>query len=193
MASTTRGRVLRTGPTETGSPPVAIEPDVPGAASGIGGTPDPSSLTWPRRSGRPATVRTSTDAVPSAAAREKDAATLFDEANTARRRGNHADAAAAYRRLIESYPRSSEAHESLVTLGRMRLEDGDAANALPSFDAYVSRGGPLAAEAMLGRALALEQLGRADDERGAWSALIDAYPDSVHARRARARLAELGR
>ena len=80
-----------------------------------------------------------------------------------------------------------------MALGRMRLEDGDAANALPSFDAYVSRGGALAAEAMLGRALALEQLGRADEERSAWSALIDAYPDSVHARRARMRLAELGR
>ena len=47
-----------------------------------------------------------------------------------------------YRRLIAQYPRSGEARESPVVLGRMLLDDGDAANALGCFDAYVSRGAP---------------------------------------------------
>ena len=123
----------------------------------------------------------------------EDAASLFADGNGARRRGDHDGAAAAYRHLIAQYPRSDEAHESLVGLARMLLDDGDAANALPYFEAYVNRGGVLAAEAMLGKALALERLGRAGEERRAWATLVEAYPDSVHAERARARLAELRR
>jgi len=45
----------------------------------------------------------------------------------------------------------------------------------------------------LGRALALQRLGRPDDEARALSSLLDAYPISVHAERARRRLLELGR
>jgi TolA-binding protein len=122
-----------------------------------------------------------------------DAARLFDEANAARRRGDHGDAETAYRRLIAACPGSTEARESLVVLGRMLLDDGEPARALPCFEEYVRGGGALTAEAMLGRALALGRLGRAEEEQGAWSAIVDAYPDSVHAERARTRLAELGR
>jgi len=44
---------------------------------------------------------------------------------------------------------------------------------------------------MADRALALQRLGRPADEAAAWSALLGAYPASVHADRARRRLAEL--
>jgi TolA-binding protein len=123
----------------------------------------------------------------------EDAGNLFDDANAARRRGDHAYAAATYRQLIARHPQSVEAHESFEVLGRMLLDDGAAADALQCFEAYVSHGGELAAEAMVGRALALERLGRVDEERTAWSALLQAYPSSLHAERARSRLAALGR
>ena len=121
-----------------------------------------------------------------------DAARLFDDANAARRRGDHGEAETAYGRLMEEHPGSPEARESLVVLGRMLLDDGAPARALPNFDEYVRRGGALTAEAMLGRALALAQLGRTEEERRAWSTLAGAYPDGVYAERARARLADLG-
>jgi tetratricopeptide (TPR) repeat protein len=120
-----------------------------------------------------------------------DVSSLFTAANAARRRGGHEKAAALYRRVIARYPASAEAHESLAVLGRMLLDDGDAAGALESFEAYLSRGGALVAEALLGKALALQRLGRSYEERSAWSALVGAYPDSVHADRARARLRDL--
>jgi TolA-binding protein len=176
----------------TALPSSAAAPDTAGAVSPAEG--GPLDRPMPSEPPGPAIVRTATARAPSIpAAPLEDAASLFDEANAARRRGDHGAAAATYRRLLARYPRSGEARESPVVLGRMLLDDGDAANALGYFDGYVSRGGPLTAEAMLGRALALRQLGRADQERDAWTALAAAYPDSVHARRATARLAELGR
>jgi TolA-binding protein len=122
-----------------------------------------------------------------------DAASLFSKANAARRRGDHEGAATTYRQLLDRYAGSPEAHESRMVVGRMLLDDGDASGALRSFEAYRSGGGgALDEEAVLGEALSLEKLGRVEEERRVWTALVAAYPDSVHADRARARLAELG-
>jgi TolA-binding protein len=171
-----------------GEPPLAIasnapiEPEVAASAAAVDGAPGPRRPTVSPVAPSP----TSTGA-------PEDAASLFGGANAARRRGEHEDAAATYRRLIARYPRSVEARESVELLGRMLLDDGATLEALRCFDAYASAPGGLAAEAMLGRALALQRLGREDDERAAWLALIDAYPDSLHADRARRRLAALGR
>jgi hypothetical protein len=168
--------------------PSELPPDAPTAPSASDarttafGIPRPTSA---KRSAGPAPRVAELVAV--------DAARLFDEANGARRRGDHEDAANTYGRLMAEHPDSPEAHESLVVLGRMLLDDGEPARALPRFDEYVRRGGDLTAEAMLGRALALGRLGRTDEERSAWSTLADAYPEGVHAERARARLAQLGR
>jgi hypothetical protein len=118
---------------------------------------------------------------------------LFARANDARRAGDHARAAHLYRALIEGYPGSSEGHEALPVLGRMLLDDGDAAGALSCFDGYVDLGGVLREEAMLGRALSLQHLGRADEEALAWTRLVRAHPRSVHVERARRRLLELGK
>jgi TolA-binding protein len=117
----------------------------------------------------------------------------FQQANEARRAGQHARAAEAYRALVARYPASAEAPASLVALGRMLLDDGDAAGALRSFDDYLRRGGGLGEDVMLGRALALQHLGRSDEESGAWGALLASYPGSVHAARARRRLLDLGK
>jgi TolA-binding protein len=123
----------------------------------------------------------------------EDASRLFGEASASRRNGDHEAARAAYRTLIARYASSVEARESLEALGRMLLDDGDAAGALNSFDAYLGRGGALAEEAMLGRASALQRLGRVEEERNAWATILETYPDSLHADRARKRLAAMGR
>jgi TolA-binding protein len=173
-------------------PAPAATPEEPGAGPSTA-TTTPEIQTSPEVP-RVRPERTPTSATPRTAdAPMADAARLFDEANAARRRGDHGDAETAYRRLMSGYPDSTEARESLVVLGRMLLDDGEPARALPCFEEYVRGGGALTAEAMLGRALALGRLGRAEEEQGAWSAIVDAYPDSVHAERARTRLAELGR
>jgi TolA-binding protein len=73
----------------------------------------------------------------------------------------------------------------------MLFDDGMSSDALACFKEYLRLGGELAAEAMLGKALALQQLGQTEEERAAWTALLEAYPESPHAERARLRLAIL--
>ena len=106
--------------------------------------------------------------------------------------GKHVVAADEYRTLLEKYPNAPEADLARATLGRLLLDDGDAAAALPLFDAYLAKGGPLREEAMVNRAIALERLHREADESTAWKALLDAYPQSMNADHAKDRLKELG-
>ena len=46
-------------------------------------------------------------------------------------------------------------------------------------------------EALVGRANALQKMGKRDEERAAWLLLLSKYPNSIHAGRAKARVAEL--
>jgi len=121
------------------------------------------------------------------------APSLFAHANSARRQGEHARAAGLYRDLLARHPDAAEASATRVALGRLLLDDGDAASALPFFETYLRSGDPsLREEAMLGRARAQGRLGHVVEERAAWSALVQGYPQSIHAARAHARLEELG-
>jgi hypothetical protein len=122
------------------------------------------------------------------------AASLFASANAARRRGEGAKATQLYRELQQSYPASDEARTSRATLARLLLDRGEPGAALTGFDQYLSRGGAvLEEEALVGRALALQNLGRRDEEIGAWNEVLRSYPRSVYADHARARLAALTR
>jgi hypothetical protein len=118
---------------------------------------------------------------------------LFHRANEARQAGDHVRAGELYGRLLNRFGSSAEAHVSLAMFGRMLFDDGNAAGALRCFDDYLRQGGALREDVMVGRAMALQRLGRAGEEASAWSSLLDAYPGSVHAGRARRRLLELGR
>jgi tetratricopeptide (TPR) repeat protein len=120
-----------------------------------------------------------------------DAPHLFNRANAARRSGAHDQALLLYDELTHEYPASREATEACASAGRMLLADGDARDALPWFDRYLVVSGPLEEDVMFDRARALGDLGRSDDEGRAWSNLLRAYPDSVHAPHAHARLREL--
>jgi hypothetical protein len=77
-------------------------------------------------------------------------------------------------------------------LGRLLLDRGDPKAALARFDAYLASGATtLGEEALLGRALAFGKLGQSMQEAEAWQALLQRYPSSLHAARARERLAAL--
>ncbi len=124
---------------------------------------------------------------------ERSAAAVFSRANNARRVGDGAHAESLYRLLIERHAATPEAHHALALLGQMLLDSGDCAAALHFFDEYLGEDGALREDVMLDRAAALQRLGRADEEAAAWAALLHAYPESVHAERARGRLSDLGK
>lgn len=117
------------------------------------------------------------------------AADLFDHATDARRRGRIGEARVAYRALQQAHPESAEARLSLAVMARMQLDAGDASAALEGFEAYLSTGDrALREDALVGRALAHERLGRTSDAARSWRALLTAYPGSAYARTARERL-----
>ncbi len=161
--------------------------------------PDAFDTVKPTTGEEPARLAPSRAAPPSverprAAEPQATAAELFARANLARRSGDVNEAAHTYRDLQSSFPGSAEEIVSRVTLGRLMLDRlGDARGALVQFDSYLANPthGALREEALIGRALALGRLHRQAEEKGAWSALVTAYPKSAYAERARTRLEEL--
>jgi hypothetical protein len=129
----------------------------------------------------------------SALRKSESSAELFRRANAARRSGDLTSARALYTELQTSYPRSDEARLSHVSLGRLLLGAGRAEEADRQFASYLADGGgTLAEEAWVGRAESLERLGRSAAERQIWLSLLESFPSSVYADRARERLEKLG-
>lgn len=127
-----------------------------------------------------------------AATPESTAAILFRDANRARRDGQTSRAIALYTELEQRFPGSEEARLSYVSLGKLLLASGRAAEADRKFAAYLAGGGrALAEEALVGRAQSLRQLGRTGEERRIWQTLLREFPSSVYAAQARRRLTEL--
>lgn len=120
----------------------------------------------------------------------EDAASLFKDANGARKAGNSGRAFTLYQNLQRRFPTSPEAQVSLVLSGRLLLASGQASRALTSFDQYLKSGAPggLAEEALSGKAQALAKLGRTEEERQVWRTLLRQFPHSVYVRKARERL-----
>jgi hypothetical protein len=119
------------------------------------------------------------------------AAELFAQGNASRREGKEGEARRAYQRLQRLFPGSVEAVVSHVSLGR--LERGkNPGTALRHFNAYLAQSShrTLAEEALFGKASCLAALGRTLDERAAWGELLQRFPSSVYAARARARLSD---
>lgn len=122
-----------------------------------------------------------------------DAATLFEAADEARRRGATKEAIALYRKLQRRFPARPEATVSRVSLGQLLLARDRPASAESAFRTYLEMAprGPLVPEALVGQARALEKLGRSGEERQVWQRLLRDYPRTLHRRRAEARLQAL--
>jgi TolA-binding protein len=159
---------------------------------------EPEKTIEPPHDESPARALVRSPRTPAKAERPKapdgSAAELFARANLLRRQDEVSEAVAVYRELQRSYPGSAEELLSRVVLGRLYLDrQGDAAAALAQFDSYSTTApqGSLREEALVGRAVALGRLGRASDERKAWVALLEAFPRSTSAARARIRIAAI--
>ena len=115
---------------------------------------------------------------------------LFSSANAARRRGDLTQATKLYRQLQTKYPEAAEAALSSVLMARIELGRGAPSHALGQFDQYLrlAPGGSLTQEALQGRAQALGQLGRKDEQTAAYRELLRRFPESVYARAAREHL-----
>jgi hypothetical protein len=114
---------------------------------------------------------------------------LFGAEADARRRGDTARMLELHAELVARYPQSHETQVSRMMVARLLLDRGDAAGALSGFDAYLRAGsGELREDALAGRATALERLGRTDEARRAWMALLDQYPNTAYGAHARARV-----
>jgi TolA-binding protein len=117
---------------------------------------------------------------------------LFDAETAARRLGDYPRVLALHHELGQRFPRSREAQVSRATVGHLLLDRGNPVEALANFDAYLAAGsGNLGEEAMVGRATALDRLGRTAEASVAWRALVAAFPDTPFAAHARARVESL--
>ena len=124
---------------------------------------------------------------------QPSAASLFEEASALRDQNRPDQAVALFRRLQLLYPRARETRISFALAGRLLLDRGRAAQALAQFDQHLAQGGEASEEALAGRATALGQMGRYSAESETWRRLLDAYPKTVYAIRAKDRLSELER
>jgi TolA-binding protein len=120
------------------------------------------------------------------------AAGLFAAANRARVAGNATLAILLSQELLGKFPRSAEAVSTHLSLGMLQLQQGRAALALGEFQAYEKQasGGTLA-EALWGKAQALQRLGRTAEERATLTELVSKYPHAAYTAAAQKRLAAL--
>jgi TolA-binding protein len=114
----------------------------------------------------------------------EDAAAVFVRAVKERAQGRRRASIATFRSLQQQFPQTPEAVVSQVSLGDLLLDGGDAAAALVAFDAYlgVLPSGPLATEALLGKARALSALGRGTEADTIRREIARRFPDSPYVR-----------
>jgi hypothetical protein len=152
---------------------------------------DPSGE--PQPSLAPAAPATNGGASHKAARTEPTASSLFQEASALRDQNRPEKAVAIFRRLQRLYPTTREARLSFALAGRLLLDGGHPAQALAQFDHHLAQRGEAAEEALAGRATALGQMGQQAAESETWRTLLEEYPKTVYAPRAKSRLAELDR
>lgn len=192
--ASTVATTLRTAPVH---PRGGFAPAAPPSGAGVAVGPNeswPPTPASPRKADDAPVPRKASDApAPPPAAALPSASVLFANAAAAQRAGNRSRAADLYQSLVADYPRSPEAHTALAVFGRVLLDEGDDDGAVALFDRYLRSGGVLEQDALVGRALALERLGRVDDASRAWTDLLRSYPNSAHAGRARSHLVALAK
>ncbi len=126
--------------------------------------------------------------------RESSAQELLSRAQSLRAERDWAGAAQIYRKLIKQFPVSDEARACLVSFGDIQLKKlGKPSSALKQFNRYLSiaRTGPLAQEALFGKARSLRKLDRLSEEKDTLGSFLERFPSAIQAREARERLTVL--
>lgn len=188
------------------APPTAAKPTLVAALPRIAEAPPPAPSSMPAPS--PSTVNPQPPPAPlvvplpapvpvaqpaSSPLAAETPASLLGAETEARRRGDTARVLDLHAELVGRYPQSREAQVSRMAVARLLLDHGDAAGALSGFDAYLRVGsGELREDALAGRATALDRLGRTDEGRRAWMALLDQYPNTAYGAHARSRVEASG-
>lgn len=153
------------------------------------GTEHEASAPQPARETPPGPAQSMPASNPPAA---RSAASMFRQANAARRNGDFRVAKAIYAELQAVFPNTTEARISRVSLGKLHLSAGRAHQAERQFRLYLTTGGGhLNEEALVGRAEALARLGNTDEELRVWGQLRSQHPGSLYAARAGKRIQEL--
>jgi hypothetical protein len=143
-----------------------------------------------RRLGPPSA--TSAHATASEPVEKPSATALLELARRELARGKSRPALSLYEQLRSTYPSSAEARTVLVTMGKLELDLGHPGRALDRFEGYLRGGGPLAPEALAGKARALRALGRTGEERRAIQQYLEAHRDGFETPLFTKRLSELG-
>lgn len=120
---------------------------------------------------------------------------LLEKARGCRKSKDWKCAAKAYQLIRTEYAERPEAVTVLVPLAQIELAHLEQADgALAHFDLYLQKRpeGNLAQEALLGKARALQALGRTTEEVAALELFLDLYPASVQASSVQSRLDVLG-
>jgi outer membrane protein assembly factor BamD (BamD/ComL family) len=118
---------------------------------------------------------------------------MFRQANQERREGRFDRAIVSYRTLQRAQPGTQEATLSFLSMGELYLERDQPEAALAAYDGYLKTGdSALAEEALVGKASALQRLGRVAAERAVWATLLERHPQSDYRWRAQQRLDQLG-
>jgi hypothetical protein len=144
---------------------------------------EPSEQVEPRTAARPVHVKD----VELPSAEE-----LLAGARQALREQRWSDAAGSYRRLVDAYPASAEAHTVRVPLARLEIQRlGQPAQALKDLEAYLSTSGPLEVEAELAKIDAYRALGDTADEKSTIDSVLSSHPNVLQAAKLRERSAEL--
>jgi tetratricopeptide (TPR) repeat protein len=188
---------------DTNQAPVAPPPKAVSGSSRVGGpavpSPQPSAAAAPLAPGQPVDV----EVIESEPASERDAAErargapedLLQKANRLRTQGRFRDAAQTYSTVSERYPKTLSSYVAQVAAASIELEHlSNPSRARKLFERALREHpeGALDLEARQGLATALRDLGQEQAEIDELHRLNDVHPGSPAAKRAAARLAELG-
>jgi hypothetical protein len=120
---------------------------------------------------------------------------LLFEAQSLRGAQQFQSAARVYQRILEEYPSNEITTSALVSLGTIELEKlGRPTSALGRFNLYLNRtdrSGALTPEALHGKARALRNLNRTEEEREVLETLVSSFGRSLYSQAAKARLKQL--
>lgn len=108
---------------------------------------------------------------------------LLQAAQAARLQGDASRSRQLLQRLRMAFPQSVEARTATFMSGRMHFDAGHHAAAISDLRAYLTQGGPFSHEAEVLLILALNDAGQVAEAKARAKRLIEARPNSAHARR----------